>query len=292
MARPGPLGKALVDSASSPPTTCGSASTSRSPRSSTPSCCSRARALLAGRRRGRPTCTAPSVSTQALLMDGIRRIDELSLFQARIPGPAAYLRRSAPPRAVTPQAGGAAAPGAGRRPAHRGRRWPARPTSASSTPPRSSTTSPRPATSRPPSEPPRPPPPSRPGADRGPRHRLRRAAPAGGRRRPRRRPARLPGRRRRHLRDPSAPFAPLFRGLGPGAGRRARPGAAASSTSRGSSRQPPEGEAPRLLAGGLRELLFFYLFLAGERIPREADEAAAAAPVRRKLTALEGLAGP
>jgi hypothetical protein len=42
-----------------------------------------------------------SVSTQSLLMDGLRRIDELSLFKARIPGPHAFLRRRAPPRPMT-----------------------------------------------------------------------------------------------------------------------------------------------------------------------------------------------
>lgn len=42
-----------------------------------------------------------SVSTQSLLMDGIRRIDELSLFKARIPGPDAFLRRREPSRTVT-----------------------------------------------------------------------------------------------------------------------------------------------------------------------------------------------
>jgi hypothetical protein len=42
-----------------------------------------------------------SVSTQSLLLDGIRRIDELSLFKARIPGPGALLRRREPARAVT-----------------------------------------------------------------------------------------------------------------------------------------------------------------------------------------------
>jgi hypothetical protein len=45
--------------------------------------------------------TPLGVSTQSLLMDGIRRIDELSLFKARIPGPNAFLRRKAPARAVT-----------------------------------------------------------------------------------------------------------------------------------------------------------------------------------------------
>lgn len=42
-----------------------------------------------------------SVSTQSLLMDGIRRIDELSLFRGRIPGPHAYLRRREPSRPTT-----------------------------------------------------------------------------------------------------------------------------------------------------------------------------------------------
>jgi hypothetical protein len=39
------------------------------------------------------TAAPLSVNTQSLLMDGIRRIDELSLLGARIPGPEAYLRR-------------------------------------------------------------------------------------------------------------------------------------------------------------------------------------------------------
>jgi hypothetical protein len=41
-----------------------------------------------------------SVSTQSLLMDGIRRIDEMALFRARVPGPHAYLRRRQPSAAV------------------------------------------------------------------------------------------------------------------------------------------------------------------------------------------------
>ena len=48
--------------------------------------------------------TAPqAVSTEALLMDGIRRIDELSLFRARIPGLGSYLRRREPARPVSLQ---------------------------------------------------------------------------------------------------------------------------------------------------------------------------------------------
>ena len=34
-------------------------------------------------------------------MDGIRRIDEMSLFRARIPGPYAFLRRREPRRPMT-----------------------------------------------------------------------------------------------------------------------------------------------------------------------------------------------
>jgi hypothetical protein len=47
----------------------------------------------------RPGATL-SVNTQSLLMDGIRRIDEMSLFKARIPGPTALLRRRAAARPV------------------------------------------------------------------------------------------------------------------------------------------------------------------------------------------------
>jgi hypothetical protein len=41
-----------------------------------------------------------AVNTQSMLMDGIRRIDEMSLFRARIPGPTAVLRRREPRRQV------------------------------------------------------------------------------------------------------------------------------------------------------------------------------------------------
>ncbi len=40
--------------------------------------------------------TSLSVNTQSLLMDGIRRIDEMSLFRVRIPGPDTSLRRREP----------------------------------------------------------------------------------------------------------------------------------------------------------------------------------------------------
>jgi hypothetical protein len=44
--------------------------------------------------------SAMAVNTQSLLMDGIRRIDEMSLFKARIPGPGTLLRRREPRRVV------------------------------------------------------------------------------------------------------------------------------------------------------------------------------------------------
>ncbi len=55
------------------------------------------------------------------------------------------------------------------------------------------------------------------------------------------------------------------------------------------SRLEPSGDPARLLLAALRELLFFQLFLAGERLAPEADEALAAA-LRPKLEALEELA--
>jgi uncharacterized protein DUF4388 len=45
--------------------------------------------------------TPLSVNTQSLLMDGIRRIDEMSLFRARIPSARAYVRRAKPKVAIT-----------------------------------------------------------------------------------------------------------------------------------------------------------------------------------------------
>ena len=44
-----------------------------------------------------------SVNTQSLLMDGIRRIDEMGLFRAKIPGPHAFIQRREPSRPTTLQ---------------------------------------------------------------------------------------------------------------------------------------------------------------------------------------------
>jgi hypothetical protein len=50
----------------------------------------------------------------------------------------------------------------------------------------------------------------------------------------------------------------------------------------------PSGDPGVLLLHALRELLFFYLFVAGERLDRDADEALSA-HVKRELAKLEGL---
>jgi hypothetical protein len=47
------------------------------------------------------TGTPLAVNTQSLLMDGIRRIDEMSLFVSRIPGTRAYVRPREPRRLIT-----------------------------------------------------------------------------------------------------------------------------------------------------------------------------------------------
>ncbi len=231
--------------------------------------------------------TAPqAVSTQALLMDGIRRIDELSLFKARIPGPGAFLRRREPTRAVTLQ------------PVEQqllalvdGRRSVAQVASAARLGEFDATkvlyhlaeagyveTAEAPA------------------APRSEGHVDRLAALAGGYVELLRlvtialpasaRPAFLEA-ASAHLQDRTVPFAPLFRGLDmPSDGGLD----AAALLANLEALHPPEGDALRLLAEGLRELVFFNLFLAADRLSREADETLGAL-VRRKLTALEGLAG-
>jgi hypothetical protein len=235
------------------------------------------------------TSAPQAVNTQALLMDGIRRIDELSLFKARIPGPGAFLRRTSPARAVTlkpveqqllglvdgqrtvAQLANAARLGefdaikvlfhlaeAGYVEAT------AEPSAASPSEQGERITA----------------------LGQGYGELLRLVT------------ATIPAEQRpgflfavaAMLRDPSAPFAPIFRGASPTPEGDLDTGTLLLNIE-GLQPPPPEGEAPRLLAGGLRELLFYYLFLAADRLPRDADELLGAT-VRRKLTALEGLAGP
>ena len=231
--------------------------------------------------------TAPqAVSTQALLMDGIRRIDELSLFKARIPGPGAYLRRRQPARPVTlqpveqqlldlvdgqrtvAQVAGAAYLGefdATKVLYHLAEAGYLEATEEAGLAV----------------------------ADR----RAQLVALAGGYVELLRmvtasisagqRPAFLDA-VAVHRSDANVPFAPIFRGL-------TTPLDGGLDTVEllrnleALQPPPPVEEAPRLLAEGLRELLFFYLFLAGDRLSRQVDEALGTM-VRRKLTELEGLA--
>jgi uncharacterized protein DUF4388 len=233
-----------------------------------------------------------AVSTQTLLMDGIRRIDELSLFRARIPGPGAYLRRREPKRPVT------------LKPVEHqllllvdGRRTVAQVATAAHLNDFDATkilyhlaeagyleAAAEPAAT---------------GGDPGARvaavaegmggllRAVAAAVPA------EQKPPFLSA-VRAQLADERAPFAPLFRRLVPGpdggldqavllANLEVVQGHPAGSAD-------VSAEAPRLLFDALRELLFFYLYLVGERIPREADEQLGA-EVRRRLQQLEGLAG-
>ena len=229
-----------------------------------------------------------SVSTQALLMDGIRRIDELSLFKARIPGPGAYLRRLTPPRRLTLQ------PVENRLLALvDGQRTVAQVAAAAHLGEFDATkvlyhlaeagylqAAEEPVVAA--------------GEGQG----LRLSALAGGYAELLRlvtsavhadaRPGFLDA-VAVHLRDPRAPFAPIFHGLVPAKDGSLEPAALLANVG-GLEPLPPQEETPHLLAVALRELLFFYLFLVGDLLSREADEALGEL-VRRKLTALEGLAG-
>ena len=99
------------------------------------------------------------------------------------------------------------------------------------------------------------------------------------------------------LADPSSRFYAAL-------ARHRRPSPTAPSTRTGCSwRWPPwptprpckldpRGDRPRILLAALRELMFFYLFQAGERLPRDADEAISQS-VKRRLEEVEsGVAAP
>jgi hypothetical protein len=231
-----------------------------------------------------------AVSTQSLLMDGIRRIDELSLFTARIPGPGAYLRRREPKRPVTLQAveqqlldlvDGRRSVAAIATAAH------LNDFDATKILYHLAEAGYVEAVADPAAQPAATP------ADRleavaaGFDEALRLVAaalPASGK------PAFLEA-VRAHLGDESAPFAPLFRRLQPAADGGLDRAQLLGNLASLHGAALPAGQSAALLADALRELLFFYLFLAGERIPREADEALGAL-VRRRLDQLAGLAGP
>jgi uncharacterized protein DUF4388 len=239
-----------------------------------------------GERLGTPL----AVNTQALLMDGIRRIDELSLFRARIPGPQVFLRRKDPPRTVT------------LRPTENdllalvdGRRTVAEIATAAHLSEFDATkvlyhlaeagyveavAEPL-ATAAP--------------AERVP------AIVAGMNALLRGVTAVVPSDARAafldaagaFLADERSPFAPLLAGLAPGADgaldEAAFQARLAALERRTLARLDPSAAPPRVAFAALREVLFFFLFLAGERVGREVDESLGRA-VKAKLAQLEGLA--
>ena len=233
-----------------------------------------------------------AVTTQSLLMDGIRRIDEMSLFQGRIPGPGAYLRRREPKRPRTLKAveqqllalvDGQRTVAQVATAAHLNEfdaikalyhLAEAGYLEAQAVPA----------------------PQAGPPGDRleaillGMNELLRTVAAAVA---PEQRPAFLAS-VRSHLADERAPFAPLFRGMQAVPDGALDPAVLRANLTalRGPTAQRLEVDAtvPRLLMDALREMLFFYLYLAGERISREADEQLGTL-VRRQLTRLETLAG-
>jgi hypothetical protein len=231
-----------------------------------------------------------SVSTQSLLMDGVRRIDELSLLQARIPGPAAGLRPREP----------------GRRPSLRpteaavlalvdGRRTVAEVATAAHLNEFDATKvlfhlaeagllevvagAAGPATE----------------AERVPAvvramnellRRVAQAVPPGAR-------AGFLDEAQRFLWDATGPFAPVTRGVAVGGDGALDEAALAGAVLAldGGARAALErsGSPARIALAALREALFFWLFLAGERVTREVDEALGRA-IRQKLGPVEGLA--
>ena len=232
-----------------------------------------------------------AVNTQALLMDGIRRIDEMSLFKARIPGPDAFLRRREPPRRITLQpverrlldlVDGRRSVDDVARAAHLGVFDATKilyhlseagyvetvggPASAAIDPA------------------------ARAGAVLAGMSELlglvTAAMPADAR-------AGFAAAIRAHLADPASRYAPLWRHIVPAVDGTLDPAPVLQNLSalKGAALQrlEPGGDPARLLLDALRELLFFYLFLAGERLSGAQDDALSA-DVKRRLEALEGLA--
>jgi hypothetical protein len=233
--------------------------------------------------------TPLAVSTQSLLMDGIRRIDEMSLFRARIPGAQAYLRRRDPHRPITLKP-----PEQAVLDLVDGRRTLAEVATRAHLSEFDATkilyhlaeagyveAVERPAEAAEPA--------SRLQAIAAGMNELLRlvlaAVPDGGR------PAFLAG-VRAFLADGSHALAPVWMRAGHGDDGTLDEATllanAAALKGVVLGRLDPSGDRGRVLFAALREVLFFYLFLVGERVSREADEALGAA-VRPRLVALEGL---
>jgi hypothetical protein len=99
---------------------------------------------------------------------------------------------------------------------------------------------------------------------------------------------------RAFLADPHSRFAPLWRGLVPGPDGALDVerllGALASLPPPAAAGLEAGGDRARLLLTALRELMFFYLFQAGERLPRDADEAITRT-VKSRLEVVEAQVG-
>jgi hypothetical protein len=97
---------------------------------------------------------------------------------------------------------------------------------------------------------------------------------------------------RTFLADPASRFAPLWRLVVPAKDATLDPGALlgnlAALKGTALARVEPSGDPTRFLFDGLRELMFFYLFQAGERLPPEADERLGR-EVKRRFEALKDL---
>jgi len=239
-----------------------------------------------GERHGTPL----AVNTQSLLMDGIRRIDELSLFRARIPGASAFLRRRDPPRRLT------------LRPTENsllalvdGRRTVAEIATAAHLSDFDATkvlyhlaeagyveALADPLASAAPAE-------RIPALLSGLNALLRgvtSAIPPGAR-------GAFLDAARAFLAEPEAPFAALLLGLAPaddgGLDEANLATRLAALDRRTLARLHPSGEPGKVLLEAMREALFFWLFQAGERVGRDVDEALGR-EVKAKLGQLEGLA--
>ncbi len=219
--------------------------------------------------------TALSVNTQALLMDGIRRIDELSLFRTRIPGPHVFLRRRQPkvPATLKPVEQELLALVDGRRTlaelartAHLSEFDATKVLYHLSEAGWVEATEEAAAAELPLAE-------RRAALVSGMNDILRliaaMVAEAGA-------PEPFAAGVRSYLSDAASRFAPLWRRASPGRGGSLDAAALLAAIAGLEGSRPaelePSGDADRYLAEALRELMMFYLFQAGERLPREADE--------------------
>jgi predicted RNA-binding Zn ribbon-like protein len=97
------------------------------------------------------------------------------------------------------------------------------------------------------------------------------------------------------LADATSRYAPLWRGIAVEADGSLDEDrllvAVAGLGAADAARLDPRGDRPRILLAALRELMFFYLFQAGERLPRDDDESVSQS-VKRRLEEVEAAVAP